>query len=243
MSKRNSFYPLPPSLYPRPILDPAPAYETAYASEHCAQLPKDRDFYRSRTLNPEVMPPDATVADNTVIYPRHGKGAYTLPYYRRDSKGFRTSYAQKSFVDQEYIARDQWRRSQTMDRLGASVQTWAHPSSRPNYRDGPLGNTRGYSIDAKLGTDYRGAMTARALASANGRSMDVGPVRADRPNTALSPAEQARQECYDQLAATQAATRRQQRTAILGDPLLVDPLSNSYRKSRTVYKRSFGQCR
>lgn len=29
---------------------------------------------------------------------------------------------------------------------------------------------------------------------------------------------------------------------ILADPLLADPIANAYRKSRTVYKRSYGYC-
>lgn len=227
--QRKSFYPLPPSIYPLPILDPAPAYETTTAREHGARLPKDVEFYRSRTFNDTVLP--SVQSGEKDIYPRHGIGAYTTPYYRRDSKGFRAPYTQPAYVDQEYIARDQWRRSMGVDRLGASVSSWAHPASRANYRDGPLSNFR-QPAGRPVSQGYGGS-TVGQLQNTNSQPIDVGPSAENRPWT--SP-EQER-------AAYEAANRDRQRTAILGDPLLVDPLANAYRKSRTVYKRAYGKSR
>jgi hypothetical protein len=135
---RRSFYPLPPSLYPRPILDPAPAYETSYGAEFggAAARTTNQLYFRSRTFN-DYTPVDPALKPNMQrdIYPKHGEASYNLPYYRRDSKGFRVQYSQPTYVDDHYLRKTAWKKEQA---LRQSLNMWAHPSSVPNYRDGPL---------------------------------------------------------------------------------------------------------
>mmetsp|Transcript_21704 Transcript_21704/g.30652 ORF Transcript_21704/g.30652 Transcript_21704/m.30652 type:complete len:210 (+) Transcript_21704:71-700(+) len=136
MAQRRSFYPLPPSIYPRPILDPAPAYQTSYSRAHSQNQPNDSYFFRSRTFHDDSpVDPALKQTAGRDIYPKHGESGYNLPYYRIDSKGFRATYAQPPYVDDYYMRKTQWMKEQS---LRNSQLTWAHPNSMPNYRDGPL---------------------------------------------------------------------------------------------------------
>ena len=117
---------------------------------HCAHSIRDENFFRSRTLNersqtartmaasgafgfgglggpgvPQAVTPLATAAQG--IYPRHGTGQFVIPYYRRDSKGFRRTFTQPEHVDDAYTAR-----SDVMS-LAQSGYSLAHPQSRPTY--------------------------------------------------------------------------------------------------------------
>lgn len=136
-SSRRSFYPLPPSVYPVPNVDPCPALETTYGHNHCAHTLRDSDFYRSRTFNPassRAQAPFSPTATGQLanapqgIYPKHGIGQYVIPYYRRDSKGFRRPYTQPAQVDEQYSA------TRDLSGLAQSGWQWAHPSSRASYR-------------------------------------------------------------------------------------------------------------
>lgn len=215
-SSRRTFYPLPPSLYPRPLLDPAPAYETSYGKEFGATKPSEELFFRSRTYN-DMTPVDPAMKPNARrdIYPKHGEGGYNLPYYRRDSKGFRVPYTQPTYVDDYYLRKTAHTKEASLTR---SLNQWAHPSSVPNYRDGPLVRT--------------------------GRSRPQTSTTFEEYYGSSPTAAQTQQIDQDtQRRQIMAEEERRQRNAILNDPLLVDPLSNAFRKSRTVYKRSFGSCR
>lgn len=74
---------------------------------------------------PQAVNPLATAAQG--IYPRHGTGQFVIPYYRRDSKGFRRTFTQPEHVDDAYTAR-----SDVMS-LTHSGYSLAHPQSRPTY--------------------------------------------------------------------------------------------------------------
>lgn len=135
-SSRRSFYPLPPSVYPVPSVDPCPAMETTYSHNHCAHTLRDSDFYRSRTFNPassRAQAPFSPTATGQLahaaqgIYPKHGIGQYVIPYYRRDSKGFRRPFTQPASVDEQYSA------TRDLSGLAQSGWQWAHPSSRAPY--------------------------------------------------------------------------------------------------------------
>lgn len=193
----KSLYPAPPSVYPRPDNSQSAQYETSYSRDFVRKEPKDADFYRSRTLN------TTTIADsnNPSTYPRHGNGGYSLPYYRRDSKGFRAPFVQPRWVDDYYVRKSEWKRSQEPPVLASQTMRpsqFAHSSSAPNM-PGPN--------DGASAQDMYG----------NGSNPSVV-----RPGD----------DSVDTL-----------RRTILADPMLTDPLANAYRKSRTVYKRSFGACR
>lgn len=117
---------------------------------HCAHSIRDENFFRSRTLNeraqtartlsasgafgfgglggpgvPQAVNPLATAAQG--IYPRHGTGQFVIPYFRRDSTGFRRTFTQPEHVDDAYTAR-----SDVMS-LTQSGYSLAHPQSRPTY--------------------------------------------------------------------------------------------------------------
>lgn len=213
---RRSFYPLPPSIYPRPVLDPAPAYQTSYGREF-GNTRNEELFFRSRTYNDDT-PIEPNPNARRDIYPKHGEAGYNLPYYRRDSKGFRVSYVQPTYVDDHYLRKTAWKKEASLQN---SINMWSHPSSVPNYRDGPMAAQRGGrqrpQTSATFEQYYGGA-----------------------PNPEFTD-EIARQEAMRRAAVEQE--ERMQRNAILNDPLLVDPLANAVRKSRTVYKRAFGSCR
>lgn len=108
------------SSYPIPILAPNKAMQTTYGREFCVEDGANQ-FARSRTMEQA----------NTSIYPVHGTGTFQQPYYRRDSKGYRQTYAQSGDVDLDYAStRDE---RQTTASLNASLTTFAHPSSFQNY--------------------------------------------------------------------------------------------------------------
>jgi len=123
----------PPSIYPLPIVDPAPALQTTYAFYHGSHPPRDREFFRTRTMNPLLANTYVPWTDANEIYPQHGTGSYTLPYYRKDSQGFRRPYTQPAEVDVVYDENVSMRRTRSLQNERVSP-SWAHPSSRPNYR-------------------------------------------------------------------------------------------------------------
>lgn len=53
--------------------------------------------------------------------------------YRKDSKGFRVSYEQPSWVDEYYQEKKEWRQSQREQFYASGARPWAHPSSGPNF--------------------------------------------------------------------------------------------------------------
>jgi len=234
MLSRSSFYPLPPSTYPKPIVDPCPAYETTYGHEHCTHHPL-HDYYRSRTLGDEARAStglDISSGSRSTIYPQHGTGQFTLPYYRKDSKGFRRPYTQPSHVDQNYLRISDWRRSQQLEQ---TIQ-FAHPSSKPGYRAQPTTLGGGVTFN----TSYR-----HQLPYAPRHTSD--PHSAELISSTLR--RQAAAECSDgsdpQLSVNQVTGELRRPTVrpesgILLDPLLADPIANAYRKPRTVYKRAYG---
>lgn len=81
------------------------------------------------------------------IYPRHGTGQFTAPYYRRDSKGYRRPFEQPVHVDENYSA------TKDVSGLVASGIQWSHPSSRPKYAVSRAGSAEG--AGATFSTSYR----------------------------------------------------------------------------------------
>lgn len=57
---------------------------------------------------------------NTGIYAQHGSGSYSVPYYRRDSKGYRKPYTQPSWVDSNWQRESDSRRYDKFLRLSAA---------------------------------------------------------------------------------------------------------------------------
>jgi hypothetical protein len=153
-SSRRSFYPLPPSVYPQPLVDPCAAFETTYGHNHCAHTVRDDEFFRSRTLNPassgrqlqtSASPSIANAAQG--IYPRHGTGQFVLARYYRDSKGFRRPFEQPVHVDENYSS------TKDVSGLVQSGYNWSHPSSRPTYAVSRAGTAAG--AGATFSTSYR----------------------------------------------------------------------------------------
>lgn len=152
---RSSFYPLPPSVYPQPLVDPCAAFETSYGHSHCAHSVRDAEHFRSRTLNPassarqqQFSSTNGDIAHAAQgIYPRHGTGQFVAPYYRRDSKGFRKPYEQPVHVDEFYSA------TKDLSGLATSGLNWSHPSSRPTYSASRSGSAAG--AGATFTTSYR----------------------------------------------------------------------------------------
>jgi hypothetical protein len=153
-TSRRSFYPLPPSVYPQPLVDPCAAFETTYGHSHCQHAVANDEFFRARTLNPQsaarlaqtqLQPQLANAAQG--IYPRHGTGQFVIPYYRRDSKGYRRPFEQPVYVDENYSA------TKDVSGLIASGFNWSHPSSRPKYAVSRAGEVEG--AGATFSTSYR----------------------------------------------------------------------------------------
>lgn len=213
-ASRKSFYPLPPSNYPVPIVDPDPAYLTTYGREHCnvGVDPGNAQTFRVRTMNNGLQD----------TYCRHGTGNWQAPYYRTDSKGFRQTYQQEGHVDADYMNRSFGRRPYA---LAHSVAAFAHPKATAND----------FSQSRNVGglKDLPGQPWTAALQTMKRTSTP--------PSDTQQFIQTAREARTAQME--EEARRRAEAREIFGDPLLADPISNAHRKSRTVYQRAFGQCR
>jgi hypothetical protein len=240
---------------------------------HCAHTVRDDNFFRSRTLNPlssgrtlqsSASPGLAHAAQG--IYPRHGTGQFVIPYYRRDSKGFRRPFEQPAEIDQHYSVT-----KSTTGLINGGFQ-FAHPSSRPTYSASRAGSAQG--AGATFSTSYRNSGLYDATSNHTSRvartvaeglqfnrsqqlsqSSSFGRSQSARPSTnqaapgefgfytgATADAPPAGVEAYETYESNLAIEQPTIQRSMFGDPLLKDPLENAYRKPRTVYKRSFGKC-
>lgn len=229
---RATFYPLSPSIYPQPTFESSPSYETSYGQEFCTK--KNEDFFRSRTFSDDALnTTNKTSAPFRDIYPRHGSSTFTLPYYRRDSKGFRRPYTQPSHVDNNYMNVREYLRYETQQ-LTAQAQTnsstasqssyFSHPGASPNYRaqEDQVGGVR-FGVSLRGSAHYAPRHTSDSVSESllrNSKSQPLPTVDGFDPTLDLS----------------------QKKTGFFNDPLLEDPLQNAYRMPRTTYKRAYGKC-
>jgi len=231
MHSRSTFYPLPPSAYPKPLIDPCPSLETTYGHEHGAHSLSDVEHYRSRTLNDGIRAATAPIPRGGFanIYPKHGIGQFTLPYYRRDSKGFRATYTQPQWVDQNYL-RDSEHRHCGLVNTGSS---WCHPSSRPVYatRTGVVGGQT-------LGTSYRNSGLYDSRINVKPSTVPFEVYNKITGRDSINDTIYYEKEDGQVLDQRELQSERQRE--VFGDPLKSNPLENAYRKSRTVYKRAYG---
>jgi len=234
-SNRRSLYPLPASSYPQPQFDPCPYYETTYGHEFASH--KCEDHYRSRTLSAEAQDFSGRGQQTMFqgIYPRHGTGQFSLPYFRRDSKGYRKSYTQPAHVDINYLRFTDYMRQQ---QLGGSYA--APDNCSDNQQQPPQQQQQAYSVRSEVvgGVQFDAGNEKSPICQRRHTSDPVTEELARSAGRCQPVQQQAEQPKPTYTQKIQAL--RTQHSASKLDPLLDDPLLNAYRKPRTVYKRSFG---